>query len=199
MKQAEVNFIAKGGSYNKDQQASVLMYSRYFGGGMSSPVFQVLRESKALAYAVSSRYSAPSRLDRSYYSTAYIGTQVDKLPEAMAGMFELLNEMPVSENNFATAKEGVLQSISTDRITRKGILNFYHAQKKLGNQVDLRKEIFEKVQGMQMQDIVAFQQQYLKGKKYRLAVIGNKEKIDFKMLEKYGPVTELELEQIFGY
>jgi predicted Zn-dependent peptidase len=199
MKQAEVNFIAKGGAYNKDQQASVLMYSRYFGGGMSSPVFQVLRESKALAYAVSSRYSAPSRLDRSYYSTAYIGTQVDKLPEAMAGMFELLNEMPVSESNFATAKEGVLQSISTDRITRKGILNFYHAQKKLGNQVDLRKEIFEKVQGMQMQDIVAFQQQYLKGKKYRLAVIGNKEKIDFKMLEKYGPVTELELEQIFGY
>ncbi|MBK9319498.1 MAG: hypothetical protein IPM91_12210 [Bacteroidetes bacterium] len=72
-------------------------------------------------------------------------------------------------------------------------------RKKTRNQVDLRKEIFEKVQGMQMQDIVAFQQQYLKGKKYRLAVIGNKEKIDFKMLEKYGPVTELELEQIFGY
>jgi len=199
MKQAEVNFISKGGAYNKDLQASVLMYSRYFGGGMSSPVFQVLRESKALAYAVSSRYSAPSRPDRSYYSTAYIGTQVDKLPEAVAGMFELLNDMPVSETNFATAKEGVLQSISTDRITKKGILSFYHAQKKLGNNIDLRKEIFEKVKGLTMQDIVTFHQNVLKGKKYRMIVMGNKEKIDFKILEKYGPLTELSPEQIFGY
>ena len=30
-------------------------------------------------------------------------------------------------------------------------------------------------------------------------IIGNKELVDLKQLEKYGPVTELSLEQIFGF
>jgi predicted Zn-dependent peptidase len=67
-----------------------------------------MRESKALAYSVSSRYVSPSRLDRSYLNMAYIGTQADKLPEALDGMMELLQVMPVSEKSYAQAKEGVL-------------------------------------------------------------------------------------------
>lgn len=199
MKQAEVNFISKGGAYNKDLQAGVLMYSEYFGGGMSSPVFQVLRESKALAYSVYSAYISPRRPDRSYYNNAYIGTQVDKLPEALAGMMELLSDMPLSESNFENAKEGILQNIRSERITKENILNTYHAQKKMGHTTDLRAQVYQQIQSMQLSDISVFHKNYLDGKKYRLAVIGNKENIDLKLLEKYGKVNELSTEQIFGY
>jgi hypothetical protein len=37
MKQAEVQFLSKGGAYDKNIQPMVQMYSRYFGGSMSSP------------------------------------------------------------------------------------------------------------------------------------------------------------------
>jgi hypothetical protein len=30
-------------------------------------------------------------------------------------------------------------------------------------------------------------------------MIGNREKVDFKVLEKYGQVVELDLQQVFGY
>lgn len=199
MKQAEVQFLSKGGAYDKNIQPVVQMYSRYFGGGMSSPVFQTMRESKALAYSVSSRYMAPSRLDRSYVNMAYIGTQADKLPEALDGMMELLQEMPVSEKSFNQAKEGVIQGIASDRITKMEILWSYHGLKKLGINYDFRKENYEKISAMSIKDVEAFHLKYIKGKKYRIAVIGSKEKINFKALEKFGPVTELQLNQVFGY
>jgi len=199
MKQAEVQFLSKGGNYDKNIQPVVQMYSRYFGGGMSSPVFQTMRESKALAYAVSSRYISPNRLDRSYLNMAYIGTQADKLPEALDGMMELLQEMPVSEKSYSQAKEGVLQGIASDRITKMEILRAYHGSMKMGINYDLRKEMYEKISTMSIKDIEAFHLNYIKGKKYRIACIGDKEKIDFKTLEKFGPVTELDLKQVFGY
>lgn len=199
MKQAEVQFLSKGGAYDKNIQPVVQMYSRYFGGGMSSPVFQTMRESKALAYSVSSRYMAPNRLDRSYVNMAYIGTQADKLPEALDGMMELLQEMPVSEKSFNQAKEGVIQGIASDRITKMEILRSYHGLKKLGINYDFRKENYEKISAMSIKDVEAFHLKYIKGKKYRMAVIGSKEKINFKALEKFGTVTELELNQVFGY
>jgi predicted Zn-dependent peptidase len=199
MKQAEVNFLSKGGAYDRNLQPIVSLYSRYFGGGMSSPVFQTLRESKALAYAVSSRYSAPSRPDRSYYNTAYIGTQADKLPEAMAGMMELLQDMPAAQKTFENAKEGALQGIATDRITKDEVLRLYHSLKRMGVNYDLRKDMYEGISKMTLEDVVAFQKKMVKDKKYRIAMIGNREKVDFKVLEKYGQVVELDLQQVFGY
>lgn len=199
MKQAEVNFLAKGGLYDKNLQPMVTMYSRYFGGGMASPVFQTLRESKALAYSVSSRYQAPSRSDRSYYNTAYIGTQADKLQEAMSGMMDLLLQMPVSETTFNGAKDGALQGLSTDRITKTEILQFFHSLQKVGVNYDLRKDIYERISTLTLKDVEGFHASYLKDKKYRIALIGDEEKIDFQILGKYGPVEKLTPEQVFGY
>ena len=199
MKQAEVNFLSKGGLYDKSLQPMVSMYSRYFGGGMSSPVFQTLRESKALAYAVSSRYSAPNRPDRSYYNMAYIGTQADKLKEAMEGMMDLLQNMPVSEKTFDQAKEGAVQGMATDRVTKGEILQLFHSLKRLGIDYDVRKDVYASLSSFKLKDVEDFHAKYLKGKKYRIALIGDEEKIDFKVLEGYGTVIRLTPEEVFGY
>lgn len=199
MKQAEVNFLSKGGLYDKSLQPIVTMYSRYFGGGMSSPVFQTLRESKALAYSVSSRYAVPSRPDRSYYNTAYIGTQADKLKEAMQGMMELLQTLPESEKTFENAKDGALQGLATDRITKTEILQLFHSLRGVGVDYDMRKDIYNDIKGMTLRNVEDFHAKYLKGKKYRIALIGNEEKIDFKVLGTYGEVVRLSVDQVFGY
>jgi predicted Zn-dependent peptidase len=199
MKQAELNFLSKGGAYKVEMTAPVQMFNRYFAGGMSSPVFQTLRESKALAYSVSARYSTPSRPDRSYFMTAYIGTQADKLPEATAGMMELLQEMPLSEKTFAQAREGALQGIATDRLTKTEILGAYHGWRKFGVQEDYRRISYARLGEMELNKVNDFHAEFLKGKKYRLTLIGNKEKLDMAKLANYGTLKELTLEEIFGY
>ena len=69
----------------------------------------------------------------------------------------------------------------------------------MGINYDMRKETYDKISTMSIQEVETFHQKYIKGKKYRIALIGSKEKINFKDLEKFGPVTELDLKQVFGY
>lgn len=197
MKQAELNFLSKGEAFDLKMQPIVQLYNRYFGGGMSSPVFQTMRESRALAYAVNSRYSVPNRPDRSFYNTAYIGTQADKLPEALSGMFGLLTDMPVSEQNFGQSREGVLQSIRSERLTKVEVLSTFHAMRRMGAVYDWRKDLYNEALKSTLDDIVRFQLSTLKGRPFRIALIGDREKIDFAALEKVGKVRELTIDEIF--
>jgi predicted Zn-dependent peptidase len=199
MQQAEMVFLGKGLDYDSTRIPVIAIYNRYFGGGMQSPVFQTLRESKALAYAVSSRYNQPQDNKHAYYNYAYIGSQVDKLPEAMAGMTELLQEMPMNDNGLMIAKKSLEQQIRTDRITKSEILRTYHNNEKYGVKGDTRKMIFDALPSLSMKEVAAFQNTYVRPLKYTTIVLGKQGRLDLKSLEKYGPVTTLELKDIFGY
>lgn len=199
MQQAEMVFLSKGLDFDSTRLPIIALYNKYFGGGMQSPVFQTLRESKALAYAVASRYSQPQDNKHAYYNYAYIGSQADKLPEAMAGMTELLQEMPLNEGGLAIAKNSLEQQIRTDRITKEEILRTYHYNRKLGVKGDTRKLIFEALPSITMQEIASFQHSYIRPLQYTTVILGNEARLDKEALKKYGPVTVLTLEDIFGY
>ncbi|MEY4002831.1 MAG: hypothetical protein RIT07_873, partial [Bacteroidota bacterium] len=50
-----------------------------------------------------------------------------------------------------------------------------------------------------LKDIEAFHKNHISNRKRALCVVASKEKISRKDLEKYGKVTELGLETLFGY
>ncbi len=199
MKQAEILLLSKDDKYSKNNIPVITLFNEYFGGGMGSIVFQTMRESKALAYSVFSSYRTPKSKDKSFYDLAYIGTQSDKLPEAMKGMLDLMNNLPESQNMFQNAKKSVEEKIRTERITKSDILFNYMNAKKMGNNYDIRKDVFTAVPGMKFEDIKSFQQAHFKDKKYNIMVLGNKNSLDIKTLESYGKVNYLKLEDIFGY
>jgi predicted Zn-dependent peptidase len=199
MKQAEILMVAKGEEFQANKMPLIKLHNEYFGGSMGSIVFQTLRESKALAYSVFSAYSTPRSKDKSHYVTAYIGTQSDKLEEAMIGMNELLDEIPQLQANLDNAKDAVIQKIRTERITKDNILFNYESAKRLGYEYDMRKDIFDNIESYQMEDIKAFHDQYMSGNEFTILVLGNKEELDLKALGKYGPIKFLSLKDIFGY
>jgi predicted Zn-dependent peptidase len=199
MKQAEIIMLSKGELFSAGNSPQAKMFNEYFGGSMSSVVFQELRESKALAYSVFSNFQTPSKKERSHYVFSYIGTQADKLPEAMAGMTELLNRMPESDVLFNASKDAVIQQIRTERITKSNVLLNYEKTLKLGLDYDLRKDIFEKVPSMSIAEIKAFHEKNMKGKNSTILVLGEKNKLDMNTLSKYGEVKLLTLEEVFGY
>jgi predicted Zn-dependent peptidase len=199
MKQAEIIFLSKSEPYNKFNVPAATLFNEYFGGNMGSVVFQELRESKALAYSVSSYYRMPNRADKPCYMFAYIGSQADKLPEAMGGMTDLLNTMPESDVLFQAAKQSVLQSLRSERITKAQILFSYENSRRLGLDYDIRKDIFSRVPTMTIADVRAFQQQYVKNKTWTVLVVGKKSLLDMPTLEKYGNVKFLTKKDIFGY
>ncbi len=199
MEQVEILMLSKKKLYDPKDVAAAAIFNEYFGGGMGSIVFQEMRESKALAYSVYSVYRSPSDSAKSHYVMAYIGAQADKLPEAMAGMMDLLNNMPESEKSFELAKKAALEKIRTERITKASKLWNYETASKRGVDYDLRKDVYEQVPNMTMADLKAFHESNIKNSDYNIMVIGDKSKLNLKTLKSYGPTKELSLTEVFGY
>jgi len=200
MVQAEIQMMSKGiNNYDRTLAPMISVFNDYFGGGMSSILFQELRESKALAYSVYSVYRSPKQLDEPYSLYGYIGTQADKLSDAMTGITDLLNNMPESQSFFEASKESVIKQIQSERITRTAILDYYDAAQKKGLDYDIRQYIYNTVPGITMDQMKAFHQQNIGGKKFNIMVLGDKNKLDKAVLEKFGTVKYLSLEDIFGY
>ena len=199
MKQAEVLLLAKGSKLNIQDLPLVAFHNSYFGGGMSSIVFQEMRESKALAYSVYSTYSIPKDLNRSHYSFSYIGTQSDKMSDALVGMTDLLENMPTSEENMMNSRNSIEQKIRTERITKSKILSSYENAKKIGINYDIRESIYNAVRGYDMTSLIDFHKSHISGKNRIVMVLGDKENLDLDVLRKYGELKFLSLDDIFGY
>lgn len=199
MAQAEILFLSKSYQYDPLKIPTQRLYNEYFGGGMSSIVFQTIRESKALAYSVWSSYVTPHKKGEPNYVFAYVGTQADKLPETMDGMFDLLHNLPKADPIFEQSKDAIMKKIETERITRTGILMDYESANKMGLDHDIRKDVYNNVGAMNFETINNFQKQYIKNQHYTILALGSKDKIDLKKLAQYGPVKELTLEEVFGY
>jgi len=199
MVQEEIMFLSKGREFSVAQIPMARMFNEYFGGGMSSPVFQELREAQGLAYSAFAYYGSAEKPTDNDLFYAYIGTQADKQPEAMKAMLELLQKFPKSENGFEVAQKAILNQIESQRITKTGILFNYEAARKKGLNYDVRKDVYEKVQKYTLDDVAKFQEEQLKNNKYNVVLIGNKEKINFKELKQYGTIRQLTLDELFGY
>lgn len=199
MNQVDVYWQRNAGIFNKELTPLVALFNSYFGGGMGSIVFQTLRESKALAYTTYAGFMQPSKANRHYSITAYIGTQADKFVEATEGMQELLTTLPKSDILLETAKVNLIKSLASERMNGSAILNAYLAAKKLGSQDDIRKSIFDKASTWKYQDLAAFHKKEFSDKNYIYCIVGEEENLDMEELKKLGSFKQLTLEEIFGY
>jgi predicted Zn-dependent peptidase len=199
MVQAEISWIRVTEQYNPTLTPTVQMFNEYFGGNMSSVVFQSLREAKALAYSTFATYGQPSKKDDKYTLTGYIGTQADKIHDAIEGMNELLKDIPEAQNMFELSRKSLKKAIETDRITRDDIIYAYLSAKDLGLKEDVRKATYEALDKFTFNDVKKFHAEKLSGKEYVYCVVASEQKIKLDELNRYGEVKKLSLEEIFGY
>lgn len=199
MVQSEMMFLAKGNAFKAENMAASTLFNTYFGSGLSSIVFQEIRESKSLAYSAYARYSTARKKENSNYVMAYIGTQANKMPQAVEAMMDLMSNMPEAEEQFNAAKEATLKKIAAQRITKSNIFWTYEGLKDLGITEDYRKDMYNAIQNMTIQDLNSFFNENIKGENYNVMVIGNKADIDFKALGKLGKVQEMDVDYLFNY
>jgi predicted Zn-dependent peptidase len=198
--QSHLQLISRGVDYDFDLLPNIMMFNNYFGSGMSAIVFQELREKRGLAYTARSRYATPSNINSPFMNTGFIATQNDKVIEAFTAFDDLYNNMPVSENTFGLAKESILNSIRNERVTKMSIIMTYLRSKKMGYEVDIRKTYFETIPSMTLEDVVKFNEEFVKNKPKTYVILGNEKVVDFKEItEKFGPVEKVSRDQIFKF
>lgn len=200
MVQAEVMLLSKGSEgFQLDEYLMGELYNNYFGFGLSSIVFQEIRESKALAYSAYAYYGSPSRQDQSHYMQAYVGTQSDKMPDAIPALMGIVDDMPVSADQIENAREALMRQIESERITGSSVYWTYRANKRRGFSHDVRQDVYKRMQETSPEELVQFQKEQVQGRKFTYLVLASKDNIDMDYLRSIGPIEELSLEDIFGY
>lgn len=199
MVQMEMSKVGRGRNVNTENFGKINVFNEYFGRGLSSIVFQEIRESKSLAYSAYVSYAANSELDHPDYITTYIGTQPDKLQIAVDTMTELMTELPEVKVQFENAKNSALKQIASQRVTRTNIFFNTLRLRKLNIHHDFRKDIYRQIESLKFEDLKYFYDHYIKSVHFNTAIIGKKENLNREAVDKMGTFREVSLKDIFGH
>jgi predicted Zn-dependent peptidase len=199
MVQAQILFMSKDQSFTPALLPAARLFNEYFGSGLSSIVFQEIRETKALAYSAYASFGTPLNKEDAHYVRAFVGTQADKMKQSVEAMLAIMNEMPQAQQQFDASVESVAKQIESERIIRSGIFWTYEDVKRKGLNHDYRRDVYNHVKGMTMDELQEFFDQHIADRNYTILVLGDKEMLDMAYLQSLGEVKELSLTDIFGY
>lgn len=197
--QAHVNWWHKGKLTAESDEARINMFNQYFGGDMSSVVFQNIREAKALAYSTYCFVRVPDFAGMHIGIMGFVGTQADKIHDAIGAMEELMNKMPLDTGVYNLAKQSLINRLNTNIIEPESYLGMYQYLINKGFSVVMPSESERKIVDVTMDDIKKFHQEELAKMPWSMSVVADKNKVKKSELSKYGKVVELNLTEIFGY
>lgn len=189
------------GGVNKDISARYksVLFNNYFGGSMSSIVFQQIREFRSLAYRVQATYKFPSYKykDKSGQLLAMLSTQSDKTTDAMGMLDSLIKQMPVKAERVETARQDVVNEANNEYPSLRERSSKIASLIKEGYVSDPNKELIAGVANMDIKDIVDFYNQNVKGHIITYVVVGNAKKIDMNRLSTFGNIVKVKAKEVY--
>ena len=174
-------------------------FNDYYGLGLSSVIFQEIREARALAYSAYGLITSPLRQDSPHFFQAYLGTQPDKLQEAISTLDSLLQDMPVDLPSIERCRQGIISRMNSERLKEERLYSYYQQYKDLGFERDPKPENYRMIQDTQPEKLIDIHKKYIAGKPWRMVIMGDLKQIDRQYLESIGQVTEIDMPTIFGY
>ena len=194
-----IQYSNRGETLDLAQDPYIDLFNEYYGGGMNAIVFQEMRESRALAYSAGAMLSGPSFKNDTYAFRATIASQNDKLKKAVDGFDEIIETLPVAPENLEIAKASILGRLRTQRTIGDRVLYSYLTAQELGLTEPRDKQVYEKVNSLTMDDLLATHAKWIKDRPYVYAILGDPTDLDMDFLKTLGPVQQVTLEDIFGY
>ena len=141
----------------------------------------------------------PSFTNNDYYFRATIASQNDKLRKAVEGFAEIIETLPEAPENLEIAKSAILGKLRTHRVNGLSVLYSYIRNRAMGFSVPKEKLVYDKVGKLTMFDLLATHEDWVRGRTYYYAILGDPKDLDMAFLRTLGPVQVLTLEDIFGY
>jgi predicted Zn-dependent peptidase len=196
-----ISYDGIGAIPKAEDRTKLKLWEEYFGGGMSSVLFQNVREFRSLAYSTSGTSIKTSLAQHAQEPLAYFtatGTQADKTMEAIATIDSLLRQMPMKEENLESARQSVLSDIQNDYPTFRDMCKYVANQLGKGFTSDPNAETARLLPAVSVEDVKQFYQQHVAKNGNRVwIIIGDKKLTDMKALARYGKVVELKKEDIY--
>ena len=196
-----VSYDAVGSLPTIHERVRFKLWDEYFGGNMSSVLFQNVREFRSLAYSTGGKSFTTSFVQHPSELQGYItatGTQADKTLEAIATIDSLLRQMPMKEENLEAARQNVLNDIQNSYPTFRTMPKYVANQLRNGYHYDPDADVASHLPDVTAQDIMQFHQLHIAPNQHRVwIVIGDRKLTDMKALARFGKIVELKKEDVY--
>lgn len=175
------------------------LFSVYFGGDMSSLMFQEIREFRSFAYRTSGRYQLPNHAHKGTAEsfTAMLSTQSDKTLDALGVLDSLIREMPLKPERVEAVKQTLVNRINNDYPPFRNLSEKVASARMEGFDRDPAEEFLRDIATMDMQDISRFYREQISGRPVVYVIAGNRKHIDMKKLAEYGTIIKVKKKDIY--
>lgn len=175
------------------------LFSVYFGGDMSSLMFQEIRDFRSFAYRTSGRYQLPNHAHKGTAGsfTAMLSTQSDKTLDALGVLDSLIREMPLKPERVEAVKQMLVNRINNDYPPFRNLSEKVASARMEGFDRDPAEEFLRDIATMDMQDISRFYREQISGRPVVYVIAGNRKHIDMKKLAEYGTIIKVKKKDIY--
>lgn len=168
-----------------ERRYALQILSDILGGGMSSRLFQKIREEMGAAYYV--RAEADLYTDHGYLaaSAGVDNKKIDEVIKAIIGEFKSLIEKPVGKKELQRAKDHLTGGLILGLETSDAIASFYGGQEIIAKKIISPEDLIKKIQAVKSEEITAVAKDIFQNNKLNLAIIGPfKEKMQLESILK---------------
>jgi len=169
------------------------LFSKYFGEGMSSLMFQEIREFRSLAYYTSGAYRMPPFCHAAMPTrfVTYLSTQCDKTTDALEVLNSLIHEMPERPERINEVIQTAFNQANNDYPSFRELSTKIALHKRNGYTEDPNRLLLDDIKTMNMSDIVHFYRSNVKDRTLAYVIVGNSRLMDMQRLSAFGDVVRL--------
>lgn len=198
--QAIIRIYIPLGILNDDDKAALRLYGAYLGGGMSSLLFQEVREYRSMAYGVSGTTDLPpaSIKEASSDCVIFLSTQSDKVTDAINLVAELIQRAPDDSARYESAKQTILSNARTYYPSLRMRSRNITSMERQGYKKDIALLFQEEVERLNQKDIRQAHERCVKGKPLTITIVGNKNRINLDELKKKYTVVSVPVSDLLN-
>jgi zinc protease len=191
--QSNIQMVALGTTRNNPDYYALSVFNEAFGGGFSSRLFNQIRTTKGLAYAVGggvgTAWDHPGMV-RMMMSTKSKSTveSIQALDEEMAG----LARRPIDDGEIQQAKDSILNSFIFRFDSPGKVIHEKMAYEFYGYPLDFLERYQAGIEKVTKEDVARVAAKYIHREQMAVLVVGNVSDFD-KPLDSLGPVTKLDV------
>lgn len=172
-------------------------FNEYFGGNMSSIVFQEVREYRSLAYAAYANYNVPYWYHNQGYLSGFMSTQADKTTEALSILTSLIKDMPQKDERLENIRSALVESTRSSKPGFRNMGQTVANYRRKGHADDPRKEYLKTYDQLNFLQIVDFHLRHVANKPLVICIVTDVKRVNLEELKAFGKVVEVKHDLIF--
>ena len=198
VQQAKVWFYVEGTPYTKDEDVLRSAFNQYFSGGFTGIVMDEIRTKRSMAYTAYGLVQPAALPDYNSCFLGYIGTQSDKVADAVKTFMDIVNDMPQYPSRVPAIQTALKQYAQIQKPSFRSLAMAYEQWQRFGYTDDPARVNKSKIDNLTFEQIYGYYQQHVQGKPVSIIIMGDPKQINKKTLAGYGKFNTVSKTKIFA-